>query len=112
LHDIKRNDGSLVAQGCSHGDGDDDLSGVMPEHNDDDGRVHEPALGACRGGADLAPTSMCGGGYHGGEDLERVSVGHCPPASTSLHDGDGDGDDDGDGSDEGTEHQHCGSGQG
>jgi hypothetical protein len=44
----------------------------MPERNDDDGGAQEPARGACRGGADLAPTSMCGGGYHGGEDPERV----------------------------------------
>ncbi len=49
-----------MAQGCSHGDGDDDLSGVMPEHNDDDGRVHEPVLGACHGGADLAPAHVDG----------------------------------------------------
>jgi hypothetical protein len=102
LHDIKGNDGSLVAQGCGQGDGDDDLSGVMPERSDDDGDAHEPGHGACRGGADLAPTSICCAGYRGGEDLERVLAGHCPPASASLHDRDGD--DDGDGSDEGSEH--------
>jgi hypothetical protein len=67
----------LVAQGCGHGDGDDDLSGVMPERS---------------------------------EDLERVSASQCPPASASLHNGDGG--DNGDGSDEGSEHQHCGGGQG
>jgi hypothetical protein len=99
----------LVAQDCGHGDGDDDLSGVMPESNDDDGDAQEPACGACRGGADLALTSMCGARYCGGEDLERVSAGHCPPASASLRDGDGD--DSCDGSDEGSEHQHCGGGQ-
>jgi hypothetical protein len=109
LHDIKRNDRSLVAQGCGHGDGDDDLSGVMLERIDDDGDAQEPARGSCRGGADLAPTSMCGGGYLGGEDLERVSAGHCPPASASFRDGDGDYSCDG--SDEGSEHQHCGGGQ-
>jgi hypothetical protein len=33
----------------------------MPERNDDDGGAQELARGACHGGADLAPTSMCGG---------------------------------------------------
>jgi hypothetical protein len=99
-----------VAQGCGHGDGDYDLSGVMPECNDDDGDVQEPARGACRGGADLTPTSMCCGGYRGGVDLERVSAGHCPPPLASLRDGDGD--DGGDVSDGSSEHQHCGGGQG
>jgi hypothetical protein len=51
---------------------------------------------------------MCVGGDCGGEDLECVSAGHCPPASASLRDGDGD--DDGDGSVEGSKHQHCGGG--
>jgi hypothetical protein len=110
LHDIKGNDGSLLAQGCGHGDGDDDLSVVMPERSDDDGGGEELARGACHGGAGLSPTSICGAGYRGGEDLKRVSAGHCPPVSASLHDGDGD--DDGDGCDEGSEHQHCGGGQG
>jgi hypothetical protein len=31
LHGINRNDGSLVARGCGHGDGEDDDLGVMPE---------------------------------------------------------------------------------
>jgi hypothetical protein len=39
LHDIKGNDGSLVAQGCGHGGGYDYLSGVMLERSDDDGGV-------------------------------------------------------------------------
>jgi hypothetical protein len=76
LHDTKGNDGSLLAQGCGHGDGDDDLSGVMPERSDDDGDGQELAHGACHGGAGLSPTSICGAGYHGGEDLECVSAGH------------------------------------
>jgi hypothetical protein len=75
----------------------------MPERNADDGDAQEPVRGACRGGADLAPTSMC----CGGEDLERVSAGHCPPVSASLRDGDG-----GDVSERGSKHQHCGGGQG
>jgi hypothetical protein len=87
----------MIDQGCCRS--------VM---NDDGSQ--DPARGAYRGGADLVLTSMCGGGDCGGEDLERVSAGHYPPASASLRDGDGD--DDGDGSVEGSKHQHCGGGEG
>jgi hypothetical protein len=60
---------SLAAQGCGHGDGEDDDLEVMPDH-DDDG-AQEPTLGACHGGG---PTLTCGGGYHRAEDPERVSA--------------------------------------
>jgi hypothetical protein len=95
----------LAVRGCGHGDGDgeDDDPGVMLNRDDDDGGAQVPTLGACHGGADLGPTPTCGGGYHGAEHSEHVSSAR--PASAPVHDGD-------DGSDEGTEHQHCGGGQG